>query len=130
MLACQSLNRTIQVLIGVHLKANVLLVELGRAMFECSICGLLSLNAISCPACGSQNLKDLSTTDSEQGDLPAEIPGLDEAADSWREIEGDGVDGDGQVDNIMPELSPVTSLTIRFFWRVKLSEIKVTFWNW
>ena len=57
-------------------------------MFECSICGLLSLNAISCPACGSQNLIDLSSSDSTAEDLPTVIPGLDEAAESWHEIEG------------------------------------------
>ena len=57
-------------------------------MFECSICGLLSLNAISCPACGSQNLKDLSATDSQSDDLPKEIPGLDDAAESWHDLEG------------------------------------------
>ena len=61
-------------------------------MFECSICGLLSLNAISCPACGSQNLVDLSKSDSQTDDLPSEIPGLDEAAESWHELEG--LDGD------------------------------------
>lgn len=83
-------------------------------MFECGICGLLSLNAISCPACGSQNLKDLSTTDSEQGELPAEIPGLDEAADSWREIEGDAVNGNGQDDNPMQKVSLATSLPFGF----------------
>ena len=57
-------------------------------MFECSICGLLSLNAISCPACGSQNLVDLSIADSHTDDLPKEIPGLDDAAESWHELEG------------------------------------------
>ena len=57
-------------------------------MFECSICGLLSLNAVSCPACGSQNLIDLSLSDSQNDDLPAEIPGLDDAAESWHELEG------------------------------------------
>jgi len=67
----------------------VLLVTLGRVMFECGICGLLSLNAISCPACGSQNLKDLSSSEAESSDLPNEIPGLDDAVESWREIEGD-----------------------------------------
>ena len=61
-------------------------------MFECSICGLLSLNAFSCPACGSQNLVDLSKSDSQTDDLPSEIPGLDEAAESWHELEG--LDGD------------------------------------
>ena len=57
-------------------------------MFECSICGLLSLNAISCPACGSQNLIDLSLSDSQNDDLPTEIPGLDDAAESWYDLEG------------------------------------------
>ena len=61
-------------------------------MFECSICGLLSLNAVSCPACGSQNLIDLSRSDVQADDLPAEIPGLDEAAESWHELEGSGGD--------------------------------------
>ena len=57
-------------------------------MFECSICGLLSLNAMSCPACGSQNLIDLSLSDSQNDDLPTEIPGLDDAVESWHELEG------------------------------------------
>ena len=57
-------------------------------MFECSICGLLSLNAVSCPACGSQNLIDLSLSDSQNDDLPTEIPGLDDAVESWHELEG------------------------------------------
>ena len=61
-------------------------------MFECSICGLLSLNAISCPACGSQNLIDLSLADSQNDDLPTEIPGLDDAAESWHELEGSAED--------------------------------------
>ena len=67
-------------------------------MFECSICGLLSLNAISCPACGSQNLVDLSIADSHADDLPKEIPGLDDAAESWHELEG-SVDDSGAVSN-------------------------------
>ena len=67
-------------------------------MFECSICGLLSLNAISCPACGSQNLVDLSIADSHADDLPKEIPGLDDAAESWYELEG-SVDDSGAVSN-------------------------------
>lgn len=67
----------------------MLLVALGRVMFECGICGLLSLNSISCPACGSQNLRDLTSSEAESSDLPTEIPGLDDAVESWREIEGD-----------------------------------------
>ena len=57
-------------------------------MLECTICGLLSLNAVSCPACGSQNLVDLTTNDDAEEALPTEIPGLDDAADSWHELEG------------------------------------------
>ena len=64
-------------------------------MFECSICGLLSLNAISCPACGSQNLIDLSLSDSQNDDLPSEIPGLNDAAESWHELEGSTEDNSG-----------------------------------
>ena len=57
-------------------------------MLECTICGLLSLNAVSCPACGSQNLVDLTAKDDSEEALPTEIPGLDDAADSWHELEG------------------------------------------
>ncbi|MDG1548547.1 MAG: hypothetical protein P8Q94_00710, partial [Candidatus Poseidoniaceae archaeon] len=57
-------------------------------MLECTICGLLSLNAISCPACGSQNLVDLSANDDAEEPMPTEIPGLDDAADSWHDLEG------------------------------------------
>lgn len=70
-------------------------------MFECSICGLLSLNAISCPACGSQNLIDLSVADSQNDDLPTEIPGLDDAAESWHELEGSAEDnGDSATESL------------------------------
>ena len=57
-------------------------------MLECTICGLLSLNAVACPACGSQNLVDLTAKDDSEEALPTEIPGLDDAADSWHELEG------------------------------------------
>ena len=57
-------------------------------MLECTICGLLSLNAVSCPACGSQNLIDLSANDDAEEPLPTEIPGLEDAADSWHDLEG------------------------------------------
>ena len=63
-------------------------------MLECTICGLLSLNAVSCPACGSQNLVDLTANDDVEEALPTEIPGLDDAADSWHELEGSQRDGD------------------------------------
>ena len=72
-------------------------------MFECGICGLLSLNAISCPACGSQNLKDLSVSEAENSDLPIEIPGLDDAVNSWREIEGND---DESVDEMLEHSRP------------------------
>ena len=57
-------------------------------MFECEVCGLLSLGGTSCPACGSQLRTDLSKTMFAEGDLPSEVPGLDEAAESWYELEG------------------------------------------
>ena len=47
-------------------------------MLECTICGLLSLNAVSCPACGSQNLVDLTANDDAEEALPTEIPGKSE----------------------------------------------------
>ncbi len=74
-------------------------------MFECGICGLLSLNAISCPACGSQNLKDLSVSEAENSDLPIEIPGLDDAVNSWREIDGND---DESVDEKLEHSRPDT----------------------
>ena len=57
-------------------------------MFECQICGLLSLGGTSCPACGSQLRTDLSS--SMEGDevLPSEVPGLDDAAAAWYDLEG------------------------------------------
>ena len=57
-------------------------------MFECKVCGLLSLGGSSCPACGSQLRKDLSQTLLAEEGLPTEVPGLDEAAESWYELEG------------------------------------------
>ena len=75
-------------------------------MFECGICGLLSLNAISCPACGSQNLRDLSVSEPENSDLPIEIPGLDDAVNSWREIEGNNDDGvDEKSEHSRPDIN-------------------------
>lgn len=56
-------------------------------MLECAICGLLSLNALSCPACGSQNLIDLASDD-EDPNMPSEVPGLDDAVISLYELEG------------------------------------------
>ena len=74
-------------------------------MFECGICGLLSLNAISCPACGSQNLKDLSVSEADNSDLPIEIPGLDDAVNSWREIDGnDDESVDEKLEHSRPDI--------------------------
>ena len=68
---------------------------IGLVMFECSICGLLSLNAISCPACGKPKFGWIyQLRIQRQTILPKEIPGLDEAAESWHEIEGDDAHGD------------------------------------
>lgn len=57
-------------------------------MFECKICGLLSLGGTACPACGSQLRKDLSLEDMSGETLPTEVPGLDDAAAAWYDLEG------------------------------------------
>ncbi|MDA8531180.1 hypothetical protein N9K54_07640, partial [Candidatus Poseidonia alphae] len=57
-------------------------------MFECEVCGLLSLGGSACPACGSQLRIDLSQTLLAEEGLPSEVPGLDDAAESWYELEG------------------------------------------
>ena len=57
-------------------------------MFECKICGLLSLGGSACPACGSLLLVDLAQEDGDATTLPSEVPGLDEAVASWYELEG------------------------------------------
>lgn len=57
-------------------------------MFECDVCGLLSLRGPSCPACGSQLRTDLSATMEDDDFVPTEVPGLEEAADSWYDLEG------------------------------------------
>lgn len=57
-------------------------------MFECTICGLLSLGGNACPACGSQIRVDLTEHDDDGSPLPTEVPGLDEAVASWNELEG------------------------------------------
>lgn len=57
-------------------------------MFECKLCGLLSLGGDACPACGSQIRIDLSLDDQDSSPLPNEIPGLDEAAESWYQLDG------------------------------------------
>lgn len=57
-------------------------------MFECQICGLLSLGGTACPACGSQLRTDLSTTIESEEHLPGDVPGLDDAAAAWYDLEG------------------------------------------
>lgn len=57
-------------------------------MFECTICGLLSLGGTACPACGSQIRVDLTEQDDDGSPLPTEVPGLDEAVASWNDLEG------------------------------------------
>ena len=57
-------------------------------MFECKLCGLLSLGGDACPACGSQIRIDLSLDDQDDSPLPNEIPGLDEATESWYQLDG------------------------------------------
>ena len=57
-------------------------------MFECKVCGLLSLGGDACPACGSQIRTDLSVDDQDNSPLPNEIPGLDEAVESWYQLDG------------------------------------------
>jgi len=57
-------------------------------MFECNVCGLLSLRGPSCPACGSQLRTDLSASMQDDDFVPTEVPGLEEAADSWYDLEG------------------------------------------
>jgi Tfp pilus assembly protein PilF len=52
------------------------------------VCGLLSLGGNACPACGSQIRTDLSVDDQDNSPLPNEIPGLDEAAESWYQLDG------------------------------------------
>ena len=57
-------------------------------MFECQICGLLSLGGTACPACGSQLRKDLSLEADGSEALPSDVPGLDDAAAAWYDLEG------------------------------------------
>ena len=57
-------------------------------MFECQICGVLSLGGSACPACGSQLRRDLSLEQDGTEALPSEVPGLDDAAAAWYDLEG------------------------------------------
>ena len=76
-------------------------------MLECTICGLLSLNAQSCPACGSQNLIDLASED-EDPTMPTEVPGLDDAVSSLYELEGiEQIEDTNEIE--VPEVSKSSS---------------------
>lgn len=57
-------------------------------MNECAVCGILYLAGPSCPACGSQlRVQDQSFSDSDAA-MPTEVPGLDDAAQAWYDLEG------------------------------------------
>ena len=57
-------------------------------MNECAVCGILYLAGPSCPACGSQlRAQDQSFSDSDAA-IPTEVPGLDDAAQAWYDLEG------------------------------------------
>jgi Flp pilus assembly protein TadD len=78
-------------------------------MLECTICGLLSLNARSCPACGSQNLIDLASEDNDPS-MPTEVPGLDDAVNSLHDLEGiDKVEQDSDAEFTQAKKSTSTS---------------------
>ena len=83
-------------------------------MFECQICGVLSLGGTSCPACGSQLRKDLSLEDSEGESLPTEVPGLDDAAAAWYDFEGIEPPQEGEVQPSSPSNKPIGSLPFGF----------------
>jgi hypothetical protein len=57
-------------------------------MNECAVCGILYLAGPACPACGSQlKAKDQTFSDSDAA-IPTEVPGLDDAAQAWYDLEG------------------------------------------
>ena len=57
-------------------------------MNECGVCGILYLAGGSCPACGSQIQKKSQDFQDAEMVLPTEVPGLDDAADAWYDLEG------------------------------------------
>ena len=79
-------------------------------MFECTICGLLSLGGNACPACGSQIRVDLTEHD-DGSPLPAEVPGLDEAVASWNDLEG--IEAQEEIDE-QPEPAPAPQGSLPF----------------
>ena len=76
-------------------------------MFECQICGLLSLGGTACPACGSQLRTDLSLDGTSDEVLPTEVPGLDDAAAAWYDLEGIEPPAEEVEEETMP--APATS---------------------
>ena len=57
-------------------------------MNECAVCGILYLAGPACPACGSQlRAKEQTFSDSDAA-MPTEVPGLDDAAQAWYDLEG------------------------------------------
>jgi len=81
-------------------------------MFECTICGLLSLGGNACPACGSQIRVDLTEQDDDGSPLPTEVPGLDEAVASWNDLEG--IEPDKEEEEVLPKTEPKSSLPFGF----------------
>ena len=77
-------------------------------MNECGVCGILYLAGGSCPACGSQIQKKSQDFQDAEMVLPTEVPGLDEAADAWYDLEG----MERPVDEKEPE--PTSSLPFGF----------------
>ena len=75
-------------------------------MFECQICGLLSLGGTACPACGSQLRKDLSLEDLSGEVLPTEVPGLDDAAAAWYDLEGMEPPVEEAEEEVVPAAAP------------------------
>lgn len=55
-------------------------------MFQCTVCGLLSVRDTSCPGCGGMSFLDLEAEDSTSIEGFGEVPGLDEAASALHEI--------------------------------------------
>ena len=81
-------------------------------MFECTICGLLSLGGNACPACGSQIRVDLTEQDDDGSPLPTEVPGLDEAVASWNDLEG--IESTEEEEEVIPKPEPKSSLPFGF----------------
>ena len=75
-------------------------------MNECGVCGILYLAGGSCPACGSQIQKKSQDFQDAEMVLPTEVPGLDEAADAWYDLEG--------MERPVEEKEPETSSSLPF----------------